>query len=166
MGVETAQQDALCLPLVGEQRAYLRGELVDQLRGVLRLGIERRRLERQLIRVLRIGVAEPGIEPVASEHHEHPVLAFVPEEHVGAVEVHPGLEPVDDRPGLVVGNSSGAAVGDATLGVERAQVASGGDVARAQLEVETRRARARHGRARNARGDSRRARGGRAPNRA
>ena len=68
------------------------------------------------------------------------MLALVAEEHLGSVEVHPGLKLGDDRSRFVVGKPAGAAVGDRPVGGERAQVAAGGDVARSQLEVEPGRA--------------------------
>ena len=86
--------------------------------------------------VLRVGVAEAGVEAGAAQHDEQPVLALVPEEHLDAGHAHPGLELLDDGLRLGVGDAPGAPVGDRAVGAEGGEVAAGGDVAGAQLEVE------------------------------
>ncbi len=117
--------------------ADLRVELDDEVGGAFRFGRERRRRERRDARLLRVGVAEPRVEPVAAQHDQQPVLALVPEEHLHAREVHRGLQPIDDGLRLGVGDAPGAPVGDDAAGAERHEVAAGRDVARLELEVET-----------------------------
>ena len=118
----------------------LRGDVGDELGGVLGVGLERLRVERRDTLVLRVGVGERRVETGAAQHDEHAVLALVAEEHLGPVEMHAVLQLGDDGGRFVVGKATGAAVGDGPVGGERAQVAAGGDVARSQLEVEPGRA--------------------------
>ena len=119
-----------------ERRADLRVEFDDQVGGVLRLGHECRRRERRHAGLLRVGVAESGIETGAAQHDEQPVLTLVPEEDLHAWHVHRVLEPLDDGLRLGVGDAPGAPVGDRAVGRQRGEVAAGGDVAGLELEVE------------------------------
>ena len=104
-----------------------------------------------------------GSSPLAAQHDQHAVLALVAEEHLDPGDLHRRLQPLDDDARLGVGDAPGAAVGDGAVGVERGEVAAGGDVAGSELEVEP------GGRERAPaelelpRGRSRTARGGRAP---
>ena len=66
------------------------------------------------------------------------MLALVPEEHLDAGHGHAGLELVDHGQRLGVGDAPGAPVGERAVGAEGGEVAAGGDVAGAQLEVESR----------------------------
>jgi hypothetical protein len=136
VGVEAPQQQPVRCGLVGQQPTGLGVELVDQLDGALGVRIEGRGLERRPAGRLGIRVGDALVEPLAPQDDEHAVLALMAEEHLGAVETDVLLEPGDQRGGFVVGDTSGAAIGDGAVGRERAQVAAGGDIAGAQLEVE------------------------------
>ena len=137
MGVEAAEQHDVGLGLVGEHAPHLGVDLGEEVGGALGLGVERLGRERRDPGVLRVGVGEARVEAGTAQHHEHAVLALVTEEHLDAGHRHPGLELVDDDARLGVGDATGAAVGERAVGAEGGEVAAGGDVADAQLEVET-----------------------------
>ena len=164
--VEAAEQHDVGLRFGRERRADLRVELGDQVGGVLRLGRECRRRERRHAGLLRVGVAEPGIEPGAAQHDEQPVLALVPEEDLHARHVHRGLEPLDDGLRLGVGDAPGAPVGDRAVGRRAWRGCRGRRRRRQRARSRGRPPTARRDRARTARGRSRTSRGGRGPTRA
>ena len=115
---------------------HLGVDLGEEVGGALGLGVERFRGERRDPGVLRVGVGEARVEARPAQHDEHAVLALVTEEHLDAGDRHAGLQLVDDDLRFGIGDAPGAAVGDGAVGVEGGEVAAGGDVAGAQLEVE------------------------------
>ena len=121
----------------GERRADLGVELGDEVGRALRLGHERRRRERAHAGLLRVGVAESGVETGAAQHDEQPVLALVPEEDLHAGHVHRRLEPLDDGLRLGVGDAPGAPVGDRAVGASVARLPRAATSPATQLEVES-----------------------------
>ena len=92
--------------------------------------------ERRHAGVLGVGVGEAGVEPGAAQHHSTRCSRSWRKNTSTPGTVDSGLEPLDDSARLGVGDAPGAPVGDRAVGVEGGQVAAGGDVAGAQLEVE------------------------------
>ena len=111
VGVEAAEQHDVRLRMVGERGAHLCVDLGDEVGGPLRLRIERLGDEGRYAGALRVGVGQPRVEARAAEHHEHPVLALVAEEHLDPRDLDRRLEQLDDLACFGVGDPPGATVG-------------------------------------------------------
>ena len=109
---------------------------------------------------LRVGVVDLVAQVVAAEDDDEAMLAHRLDEDLDAGDLD-RLQLLAHGDAAFGGRPAGAAVGDLALGVDGAEVAADGDVARADLEVDAERLRGCRGRCGIRAGRSRTGRGGR-----
>ena len=133
MGVEPAQQQSIGGRLTCQHLVHF-GQLGgDELRRGRRGRIERPRVQRRNAGRLRVGVADPGIQPLPPEDHQDSMTLLV----VELDPLHRRGQPVDHATSLLVGDPPGSPVHDVAVGVQGAEVPPGGHVTGMELDVET-----------------------------
>ncbi len=121
-----------------EHLVGLGDEAIDGVGCFLRGGVGALGRQRSVAGLLRIGVVDRVAQFLAAEDDDEAMFAHRLDEHLDAGYAN-RLQPFAHLDAALRRRPAGAAVADETLGVERAEVAACGHVARADLEVNAQR---------------------------